>query len=116
MKRDLTPMRDATHMTADKIESEGKKMQIKVFVNFSDQEVRSEKEFNEMRAQMIEEEFESTRTFNAWLDENYSCAELFELEPPEKKSIREDFHAYLESYVDEQLIENALWEEFIIEA
>lgn len=90
-------------------------MKIKVYVDFCDHEVMSENEFRQMQDAMIEEDFQNTRFFNDWLDTNYSCVDLFNLDPPDKQDIRESFHRYVESYIGEQITEDGNWEEFTIE-
>lgn len=92
-------------------------MKVKVYVNWEDQRVLSEKQFNEMISETIKDKFNDDYELNHYLEwENpHTYSEIFFLTATEKEELYKKFKNYCEEQVEEDTLNNGEWSEKIIE-
>lgn len=91
-------------------------MTIKVYVNHSEEEVVTEKEFRE---RVIPDEIKSIRcpdAFNEWLadEKSLTLAEIFYLTKEEKEKMEQEYEKYLTDVAIENLEQNG-WDGIVLE-
>ena len=91
-------------------------MTIKVYVNYSQEDIATEKEFREL---VIPDEIKIIRchdAFNEWIeyDKSLSFAEVFYLTKEEKEKMEREYEEYLRDKAIENLEQNG-WDGIVLE-
>ena len=70
-------------------------MKVTVYVNWNEQKVYSESEYEVELINRVEEFCEDNDNFAEWLEENYSTIEIFNLESKQKEKAYQAFREYV---------------------
>ena len=94
-------------------------MKIKVYVNYRDEKVLNEKEFDDLVDALFDEK-NDTSHFYTWLDNNYNASELWEYIGEEEllynmDKIRNTFTADLYDEAEHELLTYEGWEKVELE-
>lgn len=91
-------------------------MEIKIYVDFDNREVLTEKEFNKKLSKKAEEMRNDEDVFNNYLieEKSFSAFELFHLTPYSKDLIQQDFNEYCKDKAEEALQEDEYYDEYIL--
>lgn len=84
---------------------------IKVWVNYSEEKVLSEKQYKETLEENNKDWYNDRSVFDEWLSNNYTRYEIFYLTDEEKEELLEEFHDYCDSRSQSELEEDWVLEE-----
>lgn len=92
-------------------------MKVKVYVNWENQQVLGEKEFDELIADKIKNKIDDDYELNNFLEweKSYTLSEVFDFTEADKKMIMEEFRKYCEEGAEEEILNDGEWNEKIIE-
>mgnify|MGYP004463520983 CR=1 FL=1 len=66
-------------------------MKVTIYVNWIEQRVMTEDEYNKEINRRVKEFCEDEDNFEDWLDANYSTLELYRIEGKQKEEVRKEF-------------------------
>lgn len=76
--------------------------EIKVFVNWHEKKLCTEKEMKNMIEKEVERRFDDKEEFDEWLDDNYYSTELFNMKEEQKATVLKLYKEYLQEDVEDE--------------
>lgn len=81
-------------------------MKVKVYINWYDEAVYSEKELQDEINRITQEYFENALQFQEWLEEHYSVVETFNMDEDDRKDVLDKYFQACRDWAKEDIEEN----------
>ena len=86
-------------------------MKVKIYVDWNENEIYSEKEIMVREKEIAEQYFDDEGGFSDWLDENFSGIEIFKMNNDDKEAIKDSYRIVCKEQAQETINENFELEE-----